>query len=137
MQLTGTAAAPAARSQRSWALVLTSVAFFMTALDSLVVVTALPAIHAGLGGSVATLEWTVNAYTLPFAAGIITAAALGDRLGQAANVCHRSRPVHARLGSVRARTERQRPDRRARGAGPRRSAGHAAEPDHPRGRVPA
>jgi EmrB/QacA subfamily drug resistance transporter len=85
MQLTETAAtppAPAARSQRSWALVLTSVAFFMTALDALVVVTALPAIHAGLGGSVATLEWTVNAYTLPFAAGIITAAALGDRLGR-------------------------------------------------------
>jgi EmrB/QacA subfamily drug resistance transporter len=62
--------------------VLTSVAFFMTALDALVVVTALPAIHAGLGGSVATLEWTVNGYTLPFAAGIITAAALGDRLGR-------------------------------------------------------
>jgi EmrB/QacA subfamily drug resistance transporter len=82
MQLTGTAVTPAARSQRSWALVLTSVAFFMTALDALVVVTALPAIHASLGGSVATLEWTVNAYTLPFAAGIITAAALGDRLGR-------------------------------------------------------
>ncbi len=81
MQLTATAA-PAARGQRSWALVLTSVAFFMTALDALVVVTALPAIHASLGGSVATLEWTVNAYTLPFAAGIITAAALGDRLGR-------------------------------------------------------
>ncbi len=82
MQLTRTAVAPAAHSQRSWALVLTSVAFFMTALDALVVVTALPAIHASLGGSVATLEWTVNAYTLPFAAGIITAAALGDRLGR-------------------------------------------------------
>jgi EmrB/QacA subfamily drug resistance transporter len=82
MQLTGTAGAPAAGGQRTWALVLTSVAFFMTALDALVVVTALPAIHASLGGSVATLEWTVNAYTLPFAAGIITAAALGDRLGR-------------------------------------------------------
>jgi EmrB/QacA subfamily drug resistance transporter len=82
MQHTGTAAAPAAGGQRTWALVLTSVAFFMTALDALVVVTALPAIHASLGGSVATLEWTVNAYTLPFAAGIITAAALGDRLGR-------------------------------------------------------
>jgi EmrB/QacA subfamily drug resistance transporter len=65
-----------------WALALTSVAFFMTALDALVVITALPAIHAGLGGSVATLEWTVNAYTLTLAAGIITAAALGDRLGR-------------------------------------------------------
>jgi EmrB/QacA subfamily drug resistance transporter len=65
-----------------WALALTSVAFFMTALDALVVVTALPAIHASLGGSVSTLEWTVNAYTLTLAAGIITAAALGDRLGR-------------------------------------------------------
>jgi EmrB/QacA subfamily drug resistance transporter len=82
MQLTRPVAAPAAGHRRSWALALTSVAFFMTALDALVVVTALPAIHAGLGGSVSTLEWTVNAYTLPFAAGIITAAALGDRLGR-------------------------------------------------------
>jgi len=65
-----------------WALALTSVAFFMTALDALVVITALPAIHAGLGGSVSTLEWTVNAYTLTLAAGIITSAALGDRFGR-------------------------------------------------------
>jgi EmrB/QacA subfamily drug resistance transporter len=65
-----------------WALALTSVAFFMTALDALVVITALPAIHKTLGGSVSTLEWTVNAYTLTLAAGIITAAALGDRLGR-------------------------------------------------------
>lgn len=78
MQLTGRTAG----AQRGWAVALTSVAFFMTALDALVVVTALPAIHADLGGSMATLEWTVNAYTLPFAAGIITAAALGDRLGR-------------------------------------------------------
>jgi EmrB/QacA subfamily drug resistance transporter len=65
-----------------WALALTSVAFFMTSLDALVVITALPTIHAGLGGSVSTLEWTVNAYTLTLATGIITAAALGDRLGR-------------------------------------------------------
>jgi EmrB/QacA subfamily drug resistance transporter len=65
-----------------WALALTSVAFFMTSLDALVVITALPKIHASLGGSVSTLEWTVNAYTLTLAAGIITAAALGDRFGR-------------------------------------------------------
>jgi len=65
-----------------WALALTSVAFFMTALDALVVITALPAVHASLGGSVSTLEWTINAYTLTLAAGIITAAALGERLGR-------------------------------------------------------
>ena len=65
-----------------WILVLTSIPFFMVALDNLVVVTALPTIHRELGASLATLEWTVNAYTLAFAAGIITAAALGDRLGR-------------------------------------------------------
>jgi MFS family permease len=63
-------------------LVLTSVSFFMVALDALVVVTALPAIHHSIGGSIATLEWAVNSYALTFAAGIITAAALGDRLGR-------------------------------------------------------
>jgi MFS family permease len=63
-------------------LALTSVSFFMVALDALVVVTALPAIHRSIGGSVATLEWAVNSYALTFAAGIITAAALGDRLGR-------------------------------------------------------
>src|SRR5215831_10102659 len=63
-------------------LALTSISFFMVALDALVVVTALPAIHHSFGGSIATLEWAVNAYALTFAAGIITAAALGDRLGR-------------------------------------------------------
>lgn len=71
----------AQRSPR-WALVLTSVAFFMVALDALVVITALPAIQRDLSASLPTLEWTVNAYTLAYAAGIITAAALGDRLGR-------------------------------------------------------
>ena len=65
-----------------WALALTSVSFFMVALDALVVITALPRIRAGLGGSLSTLEWTVNAYTLTFAAGIIAGAAIGDRLGR-------------------------------------------------------
>jgi MFS family permease len=51
----------------------------MAALGSLVVVTTRPAIHDGLGFSVATLVWTVNAYMLALAVGIFTAAALGDR----------------------------------------------------------
>ncbi len=70
------------RGRPAVSLLLTSVAFFMVALDALVVVTALPAIHEQLGGSMATLEWAVNAYGLTFAAGIITASALGDRLGR-------------------------------------------------------
>ena len=70
------------RGRPAVSLLLTSVAFFMVALDALVVITALPVIHAQLGGSMATLEWAVNAYGLAFAAGIITASALGDRLGR-------------------------------------------------------
>jgi EmrB/QacA subfamily drug resistance transporter len=70
------------RRSAGWALALTSVAFFMVALDSLVVVTALPAIQRDLDAGMSTLEWTVNAYTLTAAAGIITAAALGDRYGR-------------------------------------------------------
>lgn len=65
-----------------WTLALTSLAFFMVALDALVVTTALPAIQRELRADVSTLEWTVNAYALTYAAGIVTAAALGDRLGR-------------------------------------------------------
>jgi EmrB/QacA subfamily drug resistance transporter len=70
------------RGRPALCLLLTSVAFFMAALDALVVVTALPAIHRSLGGSLTTLEWAVNGYALTCAAGMITAAALGDRLGR-------------------------------------------------------
>jgi EmrB/QacA subfamily drug resistance transporter len=70
------------RSSPGWTLALTSVPFLMVTLDALVVVTALPAIHRAMGADLAELEWTINAFTLTFAAGIITAAALGDRLGR-------------------------------------------------------
>jgi MFS family permease len=49
-------------------VLLTSVAYFMVALDTLVVVTALPSIHRDLGGNVGVLQWTVNAYVLTFGA---------------------------------------------------------------------
>src|SRR6202035_2049615 len=69
-------------SGRVLTVLLTSAAYFMVALDTLVVVTALPSIHRSLGGNVGTLQWTVNAYVLAFGAGIITAAALGDLIGR-------------------------------------------------------
>jgi EmrB/QacA subfamily drug resistance transporter len=72
----------ATHPRRGWTLALTSTAFFMTALDVLVVTVALPSIQRDLQTGVSTLEWTVNAYNLTLAAGIITAAALGDRLGR-------------------------------------------------------
>src|SRR3954447_11783974 len=66
----------------AWALVITSVAGFMAALDNLVVTTALPSIRTDLGGALSDLEWTVNAYTLTFAVLLMFGAALGDRFGR-------------------------------------------------------
>ncbi|MFD9907425.1 DHA2 family efflux MFS transporter permease subunit [Streptomyces sp. NPDC059063] len=65
-----------------WALVITSVAGFMAALDNLVVTTALPSIREDLGGALEDLEWTVSAYTLTFAVLLMFGAALGDRFGR-------------------------------------------------------
>src|ERR1700734_3602960 len=65
-----------------WVLAITSLALFMTTLDNLVVTMALPAIRRTLHGSIQSLEWTVNAYTLTFAVLLLTGAALGDRLGR-------------------------------------------------------
>ena len=67
---------------RGWVLLVASVASFMAALDTLVVTTALTTIRLDLGATIDELEWTVNAYNLTFAVLLMTAAALGDRLGR-------------------------------------------------------
>jgi EmrB/QacA subfamily drug resistance transporter len=70
------------RPSFTWILGLTSTAYFMVILDALVVVTALPRMQQDLHVGISTLQWTVNAYGISVAAGIITATALGDRLGR-------------------------------------------------------
>src|SRR5580692_5010520 len=75
------AEAAAARS-RIWTLIIVSLGLFMVVLDNLVVSVALPSIHRDLHASIKTLEWTVNAYILTYAAFLLTGAALGDRLGR-------------------------------------------------------
>ncbi|MEV7692393.1 DHA2 family efflux MFS transporter permease subunit [Microbacterium sp. NPDC089189] len=71
-------------SRRPFGLVIaaTSVPMFMATLDNLVMTNALPVLHSELGASVEELQWFVNAYTLAFAATILLASALGDRLGR-------------------------------------------------------
>src|SRR5947209_8262131 len=69
-------------SHRAWTLVLASLGVFMTALDTLVVTTALPVLRVDLHASLSSLEWTVNAYNLAFACFLLTGAALGDRFGR-------------------------------------------------------
>lgn len=65
-----------------WTFLITSFAMFMTALDNLIVTTALPAIRRDLGADLGTLEWTVNGYTLPFAVLLLVGATVGDRFGR-------------------------------------------------------
>src|SRR4051794_30614584 len=72
----------AGRGRTGWTLVIASVAVFMTALDTLVVTTALPVLRESLHASLPSLEWTVNAYNLSFACLLLTGAALGDRFGR-------------------------------------------------------
>jgi EmrB/QacA subfamily drug resistance transporter len=73
---------PATNRRLGSVLGLTSTAYFMVVLDSVVVITALPRMQRDLHVSLASLQWTLNAYGIAFAAGIITAAALGDRFGR-------------------------------------------------------
>jgi EmrB/QacA subfamily drug resistance transporter len=73
---------PRARSHLGWVLGLTSTAYFMVVLDSVVVITALPRMQRDLDVGLGSLQWTLTAYNIAFAAGIITAAALGDRFGR-------------------------------------------------------
>ncbi|MEU3499780.1 DHA2 family efflux MFS transporter permease subunit [Streptomyces hundungensis] len=70
------------KGRAGWALLVTSVAGFMAALDNLVVTTALPSIREDLGGGLDDLEWTVSAYTLTFAVLLMFGATLGDRFGR-------------------------------------------------------
>src|ERR1700679_2503398 len=50
-------------------------------LDASVLNVAVPALRDGLGASMAGVQWVLDAYTLPLAALLLTAGALGDRIG--------------------------------------------------------
>ncbi|MCX5047271.1 MULTISPECIES: MFS transporter [unclassified Streptomyces] len=65
------------------ALTLTAalLGFALICLDASVVNVALPAIGSSLGGGMAGLQWAVDAYTLPFAALMLSTGAFSDRAG--------------------------------------------------------
>jgi DHA2 family methylenomycin A resistance protein-like MFS transporter len=63
------------------ALVAICVAYFMAILDATVVNVALPALGRGLHTTTSGLEWVVDAYSLTFAALLLSAGALADRRG--------------------------------------------------------
>ncbi|HLI61690.1 MAG TPA: MFS transporter [Solirubrobacteraceae bacterium] len=59
----------------------TSLGFAVVQLDVSVVNVAIRPIARALGGGVSALQWVVGAYTITFAALILTCGALGDRAG--------------------------------------------------------
>src|ERR1700685_2875397 len=65
----------------SLTLAAMSLGYGVVQLDVTIVNTALSSIGSSLGGGVPELQWVVSAYTIAFAALILTAGALGDRLG--------------------------------------------------------
>jgi MFS transporter, DHA2 family, methylenomycin A resistance protein len=65
----------------SLTLAAMSLGYGVVQLDVTIVNTALDSIGTSLGGGVAELQWVVSAYTIAFAAFILTAGALGDRVG--------------------------------------------------------
>jgi MFS transporter, DHA2 family, methylenomycin A resistance protein len=65
----------------SLTLAAMSLGYGVVQLDVTIVNTALGSIGASLGGGVSGLQWVVSAYTIAFAAFILTAGALGDRIG--------------------------------------------------------
>ena len=70
-----------ARPATSLTLAAMSLGFAVVQLDITIHNTALSAIGISIGGGVSQLQWVVNAYTITFAAFILTAGALGDRIG--------------------------------------------------------
>ncbi|WP_051838131.1 MFS transporter [Streptomyces sp. NRRL WC-3742] len=70
------------RSTRAWTTAVTSLAAAMMTLDITVVNVAMPRIGADLDASLDALQWIVNAYTLTFAALLLTAGSVSDRIGR-------------------------------------------------------
>ncbi|MFB7502717.1 MFS transporter [Streptomyces broussonetiae] len=71
-----------ASPQGKWILLTTILGSSMALLDSTVVNVALPRIGRDLGASLASLQWTVNAYMVTLAGLILLGGSLGDRYGR-------------------------------------------------------
>ena len=66
----------------SWSLLAAILGSTMVFLDGTVVNVALPAIQKALGGTIAQMQWIVEAYALLLASLVLVGGALGDRLGR-------------------------------------------------------
>ena len=78
----GRAAGPARDSRRWLAAIVLITGALMDMIDVTIVNVALPTIRRDLHASATQLEWVVSAYMLAFAAALIIAGNLGDRIGR-------------------------------------------------------
>jgi MFS transporter, DHA2 family, methylenomycin A resistance protein len=68
-------------TERTPALVAVCMGFFLIQLDATIVNVALPAVQRSVGGSLAGLQWVVDAYALALAAAMLTAGSRADAMG--------------------------------------------------------
>ncbi|MFJ1806747.1 MULTISPECIES: MFS transporter [unclassified Streptomyces] len=72
---------PGTANGARWALAAALLGFFVMTLDALIVNVALPEIGRGFGGGMTGLQWVVDGYTLMFAALLLSAGSVTDRIG--------------------------------------------------------
>jgi MFS transporter, DHA2 family, methylenomycin A resistance protein len=67
--------------RRAAAMISVCLGFFVIQLDVTIVNVALPAIQREIGGSLAGLQWVIDAYTVALASIMLTAGSAADRIG--------------------------------------------------------
>jgi EmrB/QacA subfamily drug resistance transporter len=72
---------PHPASSPAWSLAAALLGFFVVTLDAVIVNVALPAVRRDLAGGISGLQWVVDGYTLLFAALLLSAGSLSDRIG--------------------------------------------------------
>lgn len=70
------------RPSQFWLLTLTSLGFFMSMMDSMIITTASTSIRTDFSISVNTLQWALNAYNITIAAVLLVGVAFGERFGR-------------------------------------------------------
>ncbi|UCG83114.1 MAG: MFS transporter [Dehalococcoidia bacterium] len=68
---------------RWWTLVVIAISILIVIIDTTIVNVALPTLQRELGTTQADLQWIITAYSMTFAALMLTMGSLGDRIGRA------------------------------------------------------
>ena len=115
-----------AQNKLAWTFAITTIALFMTALDNLVVATAIPGHPAGPARDAVRARVDGERVHADLRGAAPHGCSARRPLRTQANVRHRPGDLHRRVGARRALDRREHADRRARAAGARRRDRHAA-----------